>query len=151
MFMSYNDDVIEDSAAVKPTATEKVVEDIVEETGVEVKNVKVEEAKTEDDKNVISGPEKPKRKPASNVTNNEDGVFGSKAADRPIKKIIPSDGEKKQNNKVALWSNKNIRWDGIGTLKKGYNIVNKEASEKWLTRNGIRIASAEEVATYYGK
>ena len=31
------------------------------------------------------------------------------------------------------------------------NIVSKEAAEKWLKREGIRKATPEEVATYYGK
>jgi hypothetical protein len=44
-----------------------------------------------------------------------------------------------------------MRWTGVGALVKGYNIVTKEAAEKWLTRQGVRKASAEEVATYYGK
>ena len=146
-----NENVVEDSVKSKPTATVKAVEDIAEETGVEIQNIKVEEAKVEEDQKIISGPEKPKRKPASNIKNNEDGIFGSKAADRSFKKIIENNDEKKENSKVALWSNKNIRWDGIGTLKKGYNIVSKEASAKWLTRGGIRTATPEEVATHYGK
>jgi len=51
--------------------------------------------------------------------------------------------------KTALWSNKNIRWTGVGALTKGYNIVSEEASKKWLTRQGVRNATPEEVATYF--
>ena len=43
-----------------------------------------------------------------------------------------------------------MRWQGFGTITKGYNIVSEEAAEKWLTRKGIREATAQEVATYYG-
>jgi hypothetical protein len=39
----------------------------------------------------------------------------------------------------------------LGDLKVGYNIVSKEASEKWITRKAVRIAQPEEVASYYGK
>jgi len=53
--------------------------------------------------------------------------------------------------KVALYSDRNIYWDGVGEVKVGYNIVSKEASEKWLTHRLVRIASPEEVAAYYGK
>lgn len=53
--------------------------------------------------------------------------------------------------KVALYSHRNIYWDGVGEVKVGYNIVSKEASEKWLTHRLVRIASPEEVASYYGK
>jgi hypothetical protein len=54
-------------------------------------------------------------------------------------------------NKVALYSDKNLHMDNLGALKVGYNIVSKEASEKWLTHRLVRIASPEEVATYYRK
>ena len=53
--------------------------------------------------------------------------------------------------KVAVYSEKNIYWGGLGELKVGYNIVSKEASEKWVTRKAVRIAQPEEVASYYGK
>jgi hypothetical protein len=54
-------------------------------------------------------------------------------------------------NKVALYSERNLHMDNIGALKVGYNIVSKEASEKWLTHRLVRIAPPEEVAAYYGK
>lgn len=54
-------------------------------------------------------------------------------------------------NKVALHSQKNLHMDNLGALKVGYNIVSKEASEKWLTHRLVRIASPEELAAYYGK
>ena len=54
-------------------------------------------------------------------------------------------------NKVALYSQRNLHMDNIGALKIGYNIVSKEASEKWLTHRLVRIAPPEEVAAYYGK
>lgn len=54
-------------------------------------------------------------------------------------------------NKVALYSEKNLHMDNLGALKVGYNIVSKEASEKWLTHKLVRIAPPEEVASYYGK
>ena len=55
-------------------------------------------------------------------------------------------------DKVALYSTRNIHWGSdIGALKVGYNIVSKEASEKMVTHKCVRIASPEEVASYYGK
>ena len=59
--------------------------------------------------------------------------------------------EKKEPEKVALYSTKNIHWNGLGALTVGYNIVSKEASEKMITHKSVRIASPEEVASYYGK
>jgi hypothetical protein len=58
---------------------------------------------------------------------------------------------KAEIEKVALYSDRNIYWGGLGELKVGYNIVSKEASEKWITRKAVRIAQPEEVASYYGK
>ena len=54
-------------------------------------------------------------------------------------------------NKVPLYSQRNLHMDNLGALKVGYNIVSKEASEKWLTHKLVRSAPAEEVASYYGK
>jgi hypothetical protein len=54
-------------------------------------------------------------------------------------------------NKVALHSQKNLHMDNLGALKVGYNIVSKEASEKWLTHRLVRVASPEELAAHYGK
>lgn len=54
-------------------------------------------------------------------------------------------------NKVALYSDRNLHMENLGALKVGYNIVSKEASEKWLTHRLVRIAPPEEVASYYGK
>ena len=53
--------------------------------------------------------------------------------------------------KVALYSLKNLHWNGVGELEKGYNIVSKEDSEKWLVRQDVRIATPDELAKFYGK
>jgi len=53
--------------------------------------------------------------------------------------------------KVALYSMKNLHWSGIGNLERGYNIVSKEESEKWLVRRDVRIATPDEVSKFYRK
>ena len=66
----------------------------------------------------------------------------------PNKEIIePS----KTNEKIAIHSSKSLYWVKVGQLTPGYNIVTKEASEKWLTRKQVRLATPEELASYYGK
>ena len=55
------------------------------------------------------------------------------------------------DEQIAVHSAKNLHWQGVGKLKPGYNILSKEAAEKWLTNKHVREATAEEVATYYGK
>lgn len=59
--------------------------------------------------------------------------------------------EKDNNEAVAVYCQKNLFWNGLGELKKGYNIVTKEASERWITHRAVRIATPSEVASYYGK
>jgi hypothetical protein len=58
--------------------------------------------------------------------------------------------DKEEYNKVAVFSHKNLFWSGLGDLKKGYNIVTREESEKWITHRSVRIATPDEVAAYYG-
>ena len=54
-------------------------------------------------------------------------------------------------NKVALYSQRNIHMAELGALTVGYNIVSKEASEKWLTHRLVRTATPEELVSYYDK
>jgi hypothetical protein len=65
--------------------------------------------------------------------------------------VQEADKTKNMINKIALYSERNLHMDNLGALKVGYNIVSKEASEKWLTHRLVRIAPPEEVASYYGK
>jgi hypothetical protein len=74
-------------------------------------------------------------------------TIGSFIPDPNTEVIEPS----KINEKVAIYSSKNLHWLKVGQLKPGYNIVTKEASEKWLTRKQVRLATPEELASYYGK
>lgn len=53
--------------------------------------------------------------------------------------------------KVAIYSEKRLFWNGIGEINRGYNIVTKEESDKWATLKAVRTATPEEVARYYGK
>jgi hypothetical protein len=88
----------------------------------------------------------------SNSSSNEDGVIVVRSAE---KNYPPVKAEKKSpeinNEKVAVYTSKNLHWQGVGKLKPGYNIITKEAADKWLNRKDVREASPEEVATYYGK
>ena len=65
--------------------------------------------------------------------------------------IVEPKVEKLVSDKVALFSEGNIFWNGVGEVVKGYNIVTKEVSEKWLTHKKVRIATPQEVAKHYGK
>ena len=60
-------------------------------------------------------------------------------------------GKQEPDEKVAVFSIRNLSWNGVGELIKGYNIVTKKDSEKWLTNKSVRSASPEEVKRAYGK
>lgn len=136
----------------KSATTTKVAEVTPEIVDASIQEAVVED-KTEDGQTVITGPKKARAPRKSNTRANSDGVVSSNAADYALskKEQLQEKKAEKEKEKVALWSASNIRWTGVGSLSKGYNIINKEAAEKWLTRNGVREATPEEVATHYGK
>jgi len=130
-----------DAPAKKAKPTEKVAE-------------ATEDNKEEVTQKIISGPAKKKTPRSSNVHTKDNGAIGSHAADRALTKKVdnsPKEDEGKDSSKVAVWSDKNIRWSDVGSLIKGYNITNKEVADKWLTKKGVREATPEEVAAHYGK
>jgi hypothetical protein len=115
---------------------ESVVEPVLEEPVVEAPVVEepvVEEPVVEE--------------PVQSLGFTETGAIGSMAADRPSKKIKPDVDLSEQ---LALHSTKSVRWEGVGSLSKGYNIVTKAQAEKWLTRGHVRIATPEEVKKAFG-
>jgi hypothetical protein len=89
---------------------------------------------------------------SSNTKAKKDNTISSNAADYSLaKKGLIKPKEQEDVKKVALWSDRNKHLVGAGSLKTGYNIVNKEASELWLKAKGVRLATPEEIASYYGK
>lgn len=171
--MSDNPDVIEDSAnpsSPKRTSSRSAKSDSAKKSSSS--NVVNDEGQT-----VITNPsdEKPKSAPKSNVhTKDESAVIGSHAADRALGKTKSEPAQtdkpvtskktaakkaaakkaaapKIDKNKTAIWALKHMRWNGVGELQRGYNIVTKEVAEKWLERNGVREATPEEVAAHFGK
>ena len=78
----------------------------------------------------------------------KDGIMGSSVADqKPVVKNPP----KEEKTKVALHSNKNVSWVGVGKLTRGYNFVSEVNAEKWLKRvSSVRLADPKEVADHYG-
>lgn len=60
-------------------------------------------------------------------------------------------GKKEQSvsTEIPLFSQRNIFWEGIGNLRKGYNVVSVEAADAWLTKSGVRVATNEELVKEY--
>ena len=69
----------------------------------------------------------------------------------PKQKTTNAAPKKDKEPTVALHSTKNVVWENVGKLAKGYNIVPAAAAAKWLTRNHVREATPEEIAREYGK
>jgi hypothetical protein len=94
---------------------------------------------------------KQKRVPLSSSGSNEHGVIISRKAEKSTSQSTEKIDLPVKIKQIALYSVKNLRWAGLGTLQKGYNIVNEEEAKKWTTLKAVREATPEEVATYYGK
>lgn len=69
-------------------------------------------------------------------------VFISASAEKEPKK---KPATKEETSKVAIFSEKNLFWEGVGRVIRGYNIVEADAAEKWLTKDGIRKATKDEI------
>lgn len=82
------------------------------------------------------------------------GQLNSGAIGVEKKKIVPKSEkvvvEKEKVEEVAIHSSKNVYWPGVGKVLRGYNIVKRDAADKWLTRNHIREATPEEIVREYG-
>lgn len=138
-----------------PKARKPRAKKVAAETPV-IENVEVAEAKettNDEGQKVISGPKRSRAPRMSNIhAKDQEGTIASHAADFALaKKVVAEKKKETEVEKIALWSDRNIRWTNVGELSKGYNIVTKEAAEKWLGKRGIREATPQEVAAHYGK
>lgn len=137
---------------VEEVSVEEVVEtpSNVEEVAEELK-VDAEVSVVEETKDAITTPSKTKstkKKPA--IAPVADGVIGTSVDETPKTKV---------NNKVktitdqtvAIYSARNVRWEGVGKINKGYNIVDKAEADKWLEKlDHVRLATPEEVSRELG-
>jgi len=81
----------------------------------------------------------------------EPAVEEEKPAKVEPKPSKPKTSKKKDEDKiVAVFSTKNVTWNGVGKVYRGYNIVTEEEADLWATRSHIRIATPEEVAKEFG-
>ena len=137
----------------KPFSVENAEEQVHVETPVveaPVEHVAEPVAETVVEAPVVEAPvvEAPAaEEPVQSLGFTKTGAIGSMAADGPSKAVKP---EADLGEKVAIHSTKSVRWEEVGSISKGYNIVTKAQAEKWLTRGHIRIASPEEVQKAFG-
>ena len=118
-------------APVVETPAEPVAEPVVEAPEVETSVVEAPAAE----------------QPVQSLGFTETGAIGSMAADGPSKVV---NSEVSLSGKVALYSTKSVRWEEVGTLNRGYNIVTQKQADKWLTRSHVRVATPEEVQKAFG-
>lgn len=91
---------------------------------------------------------KGKSKPKEALAPVADGVIGTST--EPAKPAVTKKKATVGATDVAVYSTRNVRWEGVGTLSYGYNVVSKADAEKWLTRSHVREATAAEVAKELG-
>lgn len=146
-----NDDVV---PAKLQDGEALVSEDLVAKYNEAVKEqqAKVEETKKAEETKVtnnVIGSELPKEdKPKKASLSDVNGAIGSSGANKKDK-VAPK--TTKEVDKVAVYSTRNVTWNGVGKVYRGYNIVTKDEAEQWLKRDHIRIATPEEVAKEFNK
>ena len=107
--------------------------------------VELREAIREADNEVIYPPETGWVPPVPE--SNKSGIIMS-AQKKPTKKVISK--EESDEDKVAIWSERNISSREFGKIERGFNFVTEERAERWVSKRGIRKATTGEVAQYYG-
>ena len=92
---------------------------------------------------VIASPTKKAGKPAPSIAV-VNGAIGSPGASRknPAKAVAEP---KTKKETVALYSTRNVFWEGVGEVKRGYNFVTPEQAKFWEKRIHIRLATPEEI------
>lgn len=125
--------------------TDELINDIVSEEEVPVEITEPEELQAEEPA------EEPEVEEIQALAPIESGAIGSTTQKVTKKKAAPkTKAAADQAEKVAIHSTRNVTWNGVGKVYRGYNIKPKEEAEKWLTRGHIRLATPEEVAREFG-
>jgi hypothetical protein len=141
--------IVEETAYETPVFEAPVVEEPVVEAPV-VEHVEETPVVEEAAQAVVEAPAYQAPEEVQALGSVAEGVIGATTA------AVASPRKKKEKaaevkEKVALYSTKNVTWSEVGKVYRGYNIVDKDAAEKWLTRSHIRTATPEEVAKEFGK
>jgi hypothetical protein len=137
-----NNKVASPSDVAAKAPAEDIVEIVKEEIKEEAKPV-VEDVKPADP--VIKADDPVKAEPSLKKVD-ADVIGVTTTEEKPKEKKAEV-----QKDKVALFSEKNVFWEGVGRVGKGYNIVDGESAKKWLKRNFIRLATPEEIKQEFGK
>jgi hypothetical protein len=146
-------ETVEETAEEVLETVEEVVDNSVEalEESIGDLKQKLKGVPETDENNVIGSSRTTAKggKKSGAIIQTESGAIGSGAASKSpkVKAVEPKVFNKET---VALFSTRNVLWEGVGKIDKGYNIVEKAEAEKWLERDHVRTATPEEVAKEYG-
>lgn len=133
------DKLILDSSDTEIDLDFKSVEDIL----------KIEEPTLVKEDEIVKSPKKDDEVPS--LVPVSDGVIGAGKINKNEEPKTAKLSPKKDNvKKVALFASRNVSWQGLGKLLKGYNFVSAEAADKWLTLDTVRLVSPEEVKANLG-
>lgn len=88
---------------------------------------------------VITSPE-PAANGVTQIGSVADGVIASNAAERAPEESAPAD-----DNKVYVYSDKNVSWDAAGKLSIGVNQITKKQHQLWSSKSYVRLATDEEI------
>jgi len=142
---------VEEAPIEAPVTEEPIVETKVEEVAAE-NNIQASVSEVSESSDAITTNDlsRSASDTVQAVGSIVNGVIGVTQTPRSAKEV-KNTSNKKSNKTVAIYSSKNVSWTGVGKVYRGYNIVTPEQSEKWLTRNHIRLATPEEVAKEFGR
>jgi hypothetical protein len=83
---------------------------------------------------------------APSVAATPNGTIGTSETAPKLQPTADPEKTKKPKEKlVAIYTDNNRFWDDIGRLERGYNFVKQKQADAWLTQEGIRLATPEEV------
>ena len=71
----------------------------------------------------------------------------TKKSRRPRKQAAPKPIE---DDKMLVYSDGNIQFQRVGSVKVGFNVVSKTAGAEYIKHRKVREATTEEVKEYYG-
>jgi hypothetical protein len=136
------DGMIQDGTAwerpAEPAVEEPAAEELVEEV----------EAVAEVAEAVILAPEPEETAPA--LTPVANGVIGSGKVSKKKPAAKPAVKEVDPIELAAVFATRNLVWQGVGKVVKGYNIVPKDQLSKWMTLETVREATPEEIKANLG-
>lgn len=112
-------------------------------------SIVLEDVSVDLEENTIKSPEPAEEAPS--LVPVSDGVIGTgkvKKNAEPKAKQVTNKTDKPGT--VAIFASRNVSWQGLGKLTKGYNIVSPDDATKWLTLSTVRLVQPEEVKTKLG-